>query len=238
MYQERFYRHALKGLNTCEVAYKESDLYIVSNNALDQDALKAALIKYYSVIDAYAKEHAEFVTSLTPLIPDASAPCIVQDMTTASRSAGIGPFSTVAGAIAHYLGRDFMDKTDELLIENGGDIFININQPKRIGLYLGESFTKPTLTMTIASRGEPFGICSSSATIGHSLNFGTADLVTIIARDALIADAFATHYSNRIHTQADAHAVLDEAIKNPLIEGIVIAACKKLFFWGALQINQ
>ena len=114
MYQERFYRYNLKHQHILEVAYKESDLYIVSDRALDQAQVKESLAGYYSQIEDYIKKNPDFFTSLSPLIIDEGAPEIVKDMHQASCLSKIGPFSSVAGAIASYVGRDFIGKCSQI----------------------------------------------------------------------------------------------------------------------------
>ena len=136
MYEERFYRHP-KGAFAQEVAYYESDLYIISDNSISKDYLRKILIKYHNQIKEYVKVNPEFLSSLSPLAVDDTAPPIIKDMLRVSLLSGIGPFSSVAGAIAHYVGREILEISREVIVENGGDIFLKIEEDKSIGIYLG-----------------------------------------------------------------------------------------------------
>ncbi|MFH1768078.1 MAG: UPF0280 family protein [Candidatus Omnitrophota bacterium] len=237
VYQERFYRYYSRPKCSLEISYRESDLYIISDKPLAKEKTKEILIKYYCQIEEYIKKNPSFFTSLSPLALDENAPLIVQDMVKASCLAAIGPFSAVAGAVAFYLGKELLNYCRELIIENGGDIFMKINGTKRIGLYLGENFTPKALTIKVKKEKLPFGICSSSAKIGPSLNFGKADLLTVKAKDSIVADSFATAYANRIKKVKDIAGIFKQAQTNFLIDAIVIVFEGKLYFWGDIELE-
>ena len=84
MYQERFYRAAVLSLNKLEVSYKESDLFISSDNPIDKSFAQSVLEKYYCQIEEYVKAYPEFASSLSSLAMDDSAPEIVKDMLASS----------------------------------------------------------------------------------------------------------------------------------------------------------
>lgn len=73
--------------------------------------------------------------------------------------------------------------------------------------------------------------------MGHSLNFGRADLVTVIASSSILADTFATAFSNNIKKNKDVEKVIEEARQFSFIEGIAIAFEKKIVFWGDLRLD-
>ncbi|MFH1768635.1 MAG: hypothetical protein ABH858_05710, partial [Candidatus Omnitrophota bacterium] len=75
------------------------------------------------------------------------------------------------------------------------------------------------------------------AKIGPSLNFGKADLLTVKAKDSIVADSFATAYANRIKKAKDIDAVFKHAQSVSLIDAIVIAFEKKLYFWGDIALE-
>jgi len=238
MYEERFYRHYSKHRHSLEITYRESDLYIVSDKEIDKKLAQTTLIKYYTQIENYIKKNPKFLSSLSPLEIIDPAPPIVKDMFEASKLAGIGPFSSVAGAVALYTGKSLLKFCNQIMVENGGDIFLKINKDKKIGLYLGENFHPQIITIKIKKRDYPFGICSSSSTIGPSLNFGRADLLSVIGKDAIISDVFATAYSNKIRKEKDINEVINEARSNSFIEAIIISFENKIFFWGNVEIDE
>lgn len=239
MYEERFYRNLCNLDYSFEICFNESDLFIWSDKKIDKDIAYDILKKHYLTIEEYIKNNPAFLNSLSPLPYKKDLPSIIKDMLKSSRIANVGPFASVAGAIAEYVGKDLLNYTEQLIVENGGDIFLKINEDKRIGVYLGKHFdvSLDTIILKIKKKDKPFGIASSSAFIGHSLNFGNADLLTVITKDAILADAFATALSNRIKKASDVDAVLKYVKNNPLIEAILIAFNNKLYIWGDIEID-
>ncbi len=236
MYEQRFYREPVTSKFRLELSYKESDLLISSDKEINKDFAEEILIKYYLQIENHIKNNPSFLKSLSPLGRDPEAPAIIKEMIQASHLTGIGPFSSVAGAISLYLGKELLDLADEVIVENGGDIFLNLAQDKVLGVYSGQNYVPQILKLKIKKRNHSFGIASSSATIGYSLNFGAADLVTVMAKDALVADSFATSLSNRIKKEIDIHQTIEFAKGNDLIDAVVIAFSGKIFLWGDLEL--
>lgn len=238
MYQERLYRGSVFSKFTINAAYKESDLLVSADKELDVCFVNEILKKYYHQIEDYAKVNPSFITSLSPLAMDNSAPQIVKDMLAVSQETGIGPFASVAGAVAFYVGNELLSVCSEVIVENGGDIFLKINESKKIGVYLGPKFMADKniggLILKVQQRDFPFGIASSSSVFGHSLNFGAVDLLTVIAKDSVIADGFATALSNRVKKEQDIVTVMDFVKNSVLIEGILIAFSGKIYLWGDL----
>ena len=236
MYEERFYRNKILSKFKIEVSFKESDLLICSDKEIAKEKAQGILVKYYKQIEEYITGNPLFLTSLSPLEIDQAAPPIIKEMLEASKVTGIGPFSSVAGAVAQYVGGELLNYCQELIIENGGDIFLKINQDKIIGVYLGQEFKINDLNLKIKKRSQAFGVASSSSTLGHSLNFGKADLVSVVAKNIIIADGFATAISNRIKRIGDVDKILAEAREDLAIEGLLVAFGEKIFLWGDLEI--
>ena len=236
MYEERLYRNKILSKFKIEVSFKESDLLICSDKEIVKEKVQGVLIKYYEQVEKYIMENPLFLTSLSPLKIDQVAPAIIKEMLEASQATGIGPFASVAGAVAQYVGEELLDYCQEIIVENGGDIFLKINQDKIIGVYLGQEFKVNNLNLKIKKRGQAFGVASSSSSLGHSLNFGKADLVSVVAKNVIIADGFATAISNRIKKIEDVDKILVE-VKNKLpIEGLLVAFGGKIFLWGDLEV--
>ena len=236
MYEERFYRNQVLSKFKLEVSFKESDLLICSDSQIDKTKSQDILIKYYQQIEEYINKNPLFLKSLSPLTGDQLAPPIIKEMLRSSEVTGIGPFSTVAGAIAQYVGAELLNYCQEIIVENGGDIFLKINQDKTLGVYLGQEFKIEKLNLKIKKRHQAFGIASSSASLGHSLNFGKADLVSVVAKNVIIADGFATAISNRIKRIEDVDKILAEAKDKFPIEGLLIAFGENIFLWGNLEV--
>ena len=236
MYQERFYRDSILSKFRLDISFKESDLLICTDKEVDKEIATNIAIKYYKQIEEYGEKNPQFISSLSPIAQDEGSSLIVQEMITSSHLTGLGPFSCVAGAIAKYVGQELLTYVSEVVIENGGDLFLKINQDKTIGIYLGENFKIESINLKVKANPRAFGIASSSATIGHSLNFGQADLVTVMAQDAIIADGFATALSNRIKKKEDVNKILEEVKNISQISGLVIAFDNNIFLWGDLEL--
>jgi len=80
------------------------------------------------------------------------------------------------------------------------------------------------------------GICSSSGTMGHSLNLGKSDLVTVMAESAAMADAAATAVANSIMENSDVEKSINIYKKYKEVKGIIIIKDNSIGLWGELQI--
>jgi ApbE superfamily uncharacterized protein (UPF0280 family) len=59
-------------------------------------------------------------------------------MAAAAELAGVGPMAAVAGAVAQYTALDLVGDEAEIIIENGGDIYLNTSKSRTIGIFTGE----------------------------------------------------------------------------------------------------
>jgi len=219
-YQERFYRKWVHSpdLITQNVVVKETDVFISATKDLRGIAEKA-IKKYRAQIEMYIKDHPEFLTSLKPIEPDFNHTTadIVKDMIIASTLADVGPMASVAGAIAEFVGMELLKYSDQIIVENGGDIFIKSKKERLIAIYAGDSSLTGRLCIKIKPEDMPLGICTSSGTVGHSLSFGKADACVIISTSTSLADAVATAACNRVKDKDDIVEALDYALS---IKGI------------------
>ena len=121
----RAYRHWVKdeGLISFNVVVKETDLYIRASSNLRSKAYKLVL-KYRSMLEEYIKRNPPFLTSLEPLTVGEDAPLIVKEMARSASRVGVGPMAAVAGAIAEFVGNDLLAFSPQVIVENGGDIFL------------------------------------------------------------------------------------------------------------------
>ena len=136
MYQPRTYRRWVKDkdLVSFDVVVKETDLYIRAKHNLRQRALKAVL-KYRTQLEKYIERHPAFLTALEPYPIEEDAPDIVKEMAEAGRKAGVGPMASVAGAIAECVGIELIAFSPEVIVENGGDIFLKSLRTRLVGVY-------------------------------------------------------------------------------------------------------
>lgn len=237
MYEERLYRNLFKGINLefFDVCKFETDLRIGAKKNLYSEAME--LIEgFREQLETYIDANPLFLSSLEPVDPQPGAPKIVKQMCHASRKASVGPMAAVAGAISELVGLELLKHTDEVIVENGGDIFIKTNLTRKVGIYAGNSPLSEKIAIEIEARKTPMGICTSSGTVGHSLSYGKADAAMIIARDTFLADAVATATGNRVKTAEDIEAGLDFASRIEGIDGALIIVRDKMGIWGDIKL--
>ncbi len=216
---ERFYRDfsCTWRWKSYRVQVETSDLYVRSTTELSK-RIENLVKKYRREIELHIRRQPEFLTSFEPVSPLEGAPPIIMSMYRASEKAGVGPMAAVAGAIAQFVGEEIGEKTKEVVIENGGDIYIKIIHPLTLSVFAGDSPFTGKIGIKLLPEVSPLGICTSSATVGHSMSFGRADAFTVVAVDTALADAVATAGCNRIASEKDIEASLEYAMG---IEGVL-----------------
>ena len=237
MYQLRTYRHWVKGddLVDFRVAVKETDLYLRAASDLRRKAHRLVL-KHRDGIEKYIARHPDFLTSLEPLDVEQGAPKIVRAMADAAHLCGVGPMAAVAGAIAEYVGKELLEFSPEIIVENGGDIFVKSLRRRIIGVFAGDSPLTGKLGLQIESGDTPLGICTSSGTVGHSLSFGRADAVIVLAESATLADAAATAIGNRVSDVTDIEKAIEFAQDIGQLRGVVIIKDENMGVWGEIKL--
>jgi uncharacterized protein len=235
--QERFYRTRIDapGWVSFTIQVKESDLWIRARRDLSGPGMDR-LFHHRQAIEEYIRQHPEFGEVLTPLPPDPLAPAIIQEMLAAGLAAGVGPMAAVAGAVAQYVGKDLLDLSPDIIIENGGDLFITCGEPLTVGLFAGDSPLSGRIGVSLPPSPGSLGLCTSSGTVGHSLSFGRADAAVVLSPSAILADAAATALGNRVRTRRDLAEALGLAQTIPGVEGALIILGEQLAIWGALEI--
>ncbi len=237
MYEPRFYRHWIKDddLVSFEVTVKQTDLYVRCRRNLSDKAL-ASVLKHRARLEKYIEHHPLFLTTLQPYQAEVEAPAIIKEMARVSQLTGVGPMAAVAGAIAEAVGRDLLAFTPEVIVENGGDIFLKISKRRLVGIYAGQSRFTNRIALEIMRKGTPLGICTSSGTVGHSLSLGSADAVIALSRSAALGDAAATALGNVVSSPDDIPKALERAQTIKGLEGVVVIVGDKMGAWGKVKI--
>lgn len=236
-YVERNYRlgEGSGKLIPFQVQVKETDLFIRAEKKLIKEA-EETIIRLRFQLENYILRFPEFYHSLIPLPIDKSAPPLVQEMMEAAWAAGVGPMAAVAGAIAEFVGQSLLAYSAEVIVENGGDIFLQTSQDVQVGIFAGPSPLSMRVGLKIPPAPQGMGICTSSATVGPSISFGKADAVCVLAPKAALADAAATALGNIIHSPADIPYGLEKAKSIPHLRGVVIICGEKLGAWGEVEL--
>ncbi len=236
-YVDRTYRNFIspRNLSRFSVKISETDLFILADSDLTASAIEAAHL-FRTQIEEYIRIHPGFRTSLVPLPDDALAPRIIKDMLAASSMAGVGPMASVAGAIAEHVGQILQEKSLNVVIENGGDIYLNIKEDISIGIFAGNSPLSGKIALKVHADQTPIGICTSSGTVGHSLSFGNADAVCIKSKSTALADAAATAAGNLIQKKSDVKKGLARAMSIEGVLGVLIVTGDTLAVQGDMEL--
>ncbi|MBE0477804.1 UPF0280 family protein [Candidatus Aerophobetes bacterium] len=224
-----------KDLISFKVRIKESDLFILCDKKLVRET-EEALLKYRQDIERYIYFNPCFRETLKSFTIEENMPPIVKCMSEASKKAGVGPMAAVAGAIAEFVGKDLLTCCKQVIVENGGDIFMRITRQRKVGIYAGDSPLSGRIALQIEPDETPLGICTSAGSFGHSLSLGEADAVVILSSDTALADATATAVGNIIKEEKDIKRGLKFLRNISGIKGGLIVRGEKLGAWGKLNI--
>lgn len=229
----RFYRDwSSDRLQSFTVRFRETDLWIGVDSYRPEmkEAVYKEVISCHTELNRCITKYPAFLTSLEPLEFHWQSE-IIKRMMEATRLAGVGPMAAVAGAVADRVGHFLLENFScrEVVVENGGDIFIRNDRPLVVSVYAGASKLSGRVGLEMPP-GE-WGVCTSSGTVGHSLSFGQADAVTVVSPDATLADALATAYGNLVKEAEDIEKVLAQAL-NEKVETLLIIVGDRLGIVG------
>ena len=239
MYEKRTYRNLVKtdDLVEFEVVVKETDLLVRAERNLSQET-RESVLKHRHQLETYIAMHPGFQKSLVPFTEDLHAPELVREMIRASQLARVGPMAGVAGAIAEWVSRDLLKHSKEVIVENGGDIYLATARERTIGIYAGQSPLSLKIGIVIEPEQSPLGICTSSGTVGPSLSFGKADAVCILSKSAALADAAATAVGNIVQEKKDIELGLERGREIEGTLGTLIIVGEKMGVWGNIKLTQ
>lgn len=194
------------------VRISETDLHILADRDVKERATELVL-QYRMQLESYIARHPEFLTALTPLPADSLAPPLVRDMLAAGEIAEVGPMAAVAGTIAEYVGKSLLaEGVRETMVENGGDIFLHRLKSCTVAIFAGRSPLSYKVGLIVPGETMPAAVCTSSGTVGHSLSFGEADSVTVLASSTALADAVATRLGNEVGAARSGEAGIKRAL--------------------------
>jgi len=223
--------------------YRETDLWVAvckEDFNKDIEAFTSERIRYYrNVLEDHILKQPRFKNSLVPVPVLAGADPIVNEMYRASEAASIGPMASVAGAVAEFICNDLIKKFPirEIVIENGGDIFFKLTSEAIISVYAGESPLSEKVSLMLKPHDTPVSVCTSSATVGHSLSFGKADACMIACHSAALADAYATAFCNQVKNKEMVLEITENALKKSEILSVVIIMNDRVGLGGKLAFN-
>ena len=236
MFQPRTYRQLVRpdDLVAFQVRMQETDLQIAAPRRLVREALQAVRTAREQLTDHGARVP-EFFSSLTPLPIPPDCPELPRRMYEAAQTAGVGPMAAVAGAVAEWVGEALLAHGEQVIVENGGDIFLRTATERVIAIHAGRSALSGKLGLRIPAASR-LGVCTSSGTVGPSLSFGQTDAALIVSADAALADAAASGLGNRVSAPEDVAAALDWAQTVPGVLHAVVIIAETLGAWGQYEL--
>ncbi len=225
------------------VNYKETDLWIGIDPASFKEEMKAVSLQKIkelrSILEQYLLKDPIFGKTFEPHPIEPNAPEIVKVMAASASKAVVGPMASVAGAFSEAVGRLLMDQFEikELVVENGGDIFLKIEHNLTMSVYAGDSPLSEKIGIEIQATDSPLGVCTSAGTVGPSVSFGKADAAMIACRNTALADAFATGFGNRVKTPEDIQKIINQTEQFPEILSAVIICRDKIGIRGKFEMK-
>lgn len=238
MYTERFYRNwtESRSLETFRVVAGESDLQIYAEKQLRLEAL-AVLHDLRKRLCSHIAHNPRFLKTLAPLVTGTEDP-FLREMEDAGKEWETGPMAAVAGAIAHGVGRELLNHSKTVIVENGGDVWAISSDPLEFLVYPGEDspFSGGVPFTVDASRG--VSVCTSSGKVGPSFSLGRADSVTAIHRNGAIADAAATSLANRIRGAKDVTRTVESVSAGRKLDGILAVCGESIGIWGGIKLRK
>jgi len=244
MGEKRRYRELFKSKDLVgfRVNQKETDVYVAVDSRKKEN-LKSIITKterlirdYRRDIEDYIRNYPLFEVSFRPVAVDSDAPEIIKEMARTALLANVGPFASVAGAIAGAVGRKLSEEISDVIIENGGDVFMKTTKPRKVGIYSDSDEISNRIGLEVHPTDTPLGICASSGTQGHSFSFGRADVAVAVSNSTALADACATAMGNLIMESRDITKGIDFAKSIEGIKGVVIVKDGQIGFWGDIRI--
>jgi len=243
-YSDRVYRKLVThaGLVPTTVRIEETDLHILAEDDVTEKATDL-ILQYRAQLEKYILKNPQFSASLDPLKHDKIAPPLIRDMLNAGIAAGVGPMAAVAGTIAEYVGKGLVTAgSREVMVENGGDIYLQRNTDCSIAIFAGESPLSYKVGLKIKSSQMPIGICTSSGTVGHSLSLGLPDSVTVLSKSTALADAVATRLGNEVGCSGNPKTGIQNGLAKakeiPGISGVVVICGEFIGAFGGVELIQ
>ena len=235
VYEPRTYRALVDpaGLVTFTVVHAETDLQVSALRDLSEETrervrgLRAELEAFIAIFPRFAEAH-------VPVEIPASAPALARAMSEAARVAGVGPMAGVAGAFAEAVARGLEPLSAEVVVENGGDLYLMGRQERAVLLSAGDSPLSGSVALALAADALPVAVCTSSGRVGPSLSYGGAHAATVLASSGALADAAASAVGNLVHDSDDIERALARAREIPGVLGAVVIADDRIGATGSI----
>lgn len=233
-YRQQYTTH--EGEQAFQVVVEETDLHVTACKDLSAE-IAAYVASLRGELLSFMRLHPDFRDSYVPVAVPESATEVIKRMADATAIAGVGPMAAVAGTISQMVCEKFASESSELIVENGGDVYMLSSQDRVAGL-LPDPHSEATVGIVLHNEDFPVAICASSATIGHSLSLGKGELVAVRSRNGSLADACATAFCNMLKEPDDVEAVAERAqqLAEHGIEGVFAQCGGRIGMWGKMEL--
>ncbi len=154
-------------------------------------------LRWLADFQTYLKHPAEELP-LGRFLPD-----VVSRACQASRKVGAGltPLAAVAGAVGDEVAEFALGiGADRVVVNNGGDLALRLSPGQRLRVGVKPPGGELLGRLNLRARHQVGGVASSGWQ-GRSFSLGLAELVTVWARQAALADAAATALANAVDVE-------------------------------------
>ncbi len=232
----RHYREGVApaGMVSFTVRVRETDLWIAAVRDLTAEA-ERAVGAARAELERFIAARPDFARSLAPVEVPPDAPRMVREMAAAGSACAVGPMAAVAGAVAEAVARELAPLSPELLVENGGDLYLVGERERTVAVWAGLSPFSGKMGLAVVP-GRGMAVATSSATVGPSLSLGNADAATVVARSGALADAAASFLGNRLREPADLEPALAATVSLPGVRGALGLIGGKMGVQGKIEI--
>jgi len=214
--------------------YGEARLKVVCSKNLRYES-SARLVEIYDDLVDYINRYPLFKISYEPVEVGPDVAEIVRLMSKSAFLAGVGPMASVAGAFSQLIGEYLVGcGGEDVIVDNGGDIYLNLTSEKVVGLYAGHSPVSGRISLRVKPDETPVGVCTSSASVGPSISLGDSDAVTVVADSSAIADAAATAIGNVVRGGSGVELGIKTAKGLECVRGVIIVSGERMGCFGNL----
>ena len=220
---------------------KETSVWITADEKKHIEVAKEELMRQRRELERFIRWHPFFMLTLERYEFTEKEweemPEVARRMVKATEIFNIGPMAAVAGTLAELAVERMREAGASFaIVDNGGDIAILADREVFVGIYAGESpFSGKIAIKVKPTQNAIVGVCTSSATVGHSISFGCADAATVISDGASLADAAATALCNAVKDRNSLENAFS-ILKDARIHGALVILGKFLASWGNVEI--
>lgn len=245
LFEPRTYRNSFSNerFHSFVIRHQTADLWIgVDPAAFQNEMADVALAILKSILDeleAYGTANPIFKKSLKPCSVEEDAPATIRQLAAAGEKAGVGPMAAVGGLLSETVGRELLENFSlgELVVENGGKLFVKLQNPLVLSIFAGESPLSGMGGMEILPEQTPLGIGTFTQADRSPMEYGKADAVMIACKEAALSDALTTGFANRIKKPADVENVLNRTEIVPEILAAVLVCGDQIGVRGEFELK-